>query len=46
MMENDYTPITNKELKCIIKNGEWFPFYDEITVEETMNKIRPLLLYE
>jgi hypothetical protein len=43
MMENDYTPDTNSEILSIVKNGLWFPFYDEKTVEETMNKIYPLL---
>lgn len=43
MTEVDYTPITNKELYCIVKNGEWFPFYDKISVLDSMNKIIPLL---
>jgi hypothetical protein len=43
IMENDYTPETNIEILSIIKKGLWFPFYDQTTVEETMNKIYPLL---
>jgi len=44
MMEEDFTPIINKGLNSIIGHGVWFPFYDDISVEETMNKISPLLL--
>ena len=45
MMDENYTPITNKELNCIVKHGEWFPFYDFNVAEESINKIIPLLLH-
>jgi hypothetical protein len=44
MMEPDYTPITNKELKCIVKNNIWYPIYDEDSLFYTTNKLLTLLM--
>jgi len=44
MTDENYTPITNKELRCIIQQNSWFPLYDEETFFETNNKITTLLL--
>jgi len=44
MTDENYTPITNKELRCIIQKNVWFPLYDEETFFETNNKIITLLL--
>jgi len=44
MMDLDYTPITNKELKCIIKNNIWFPLYDNDSLFYTKNKLLTLLI--
>ena len=39
MMDSDYTPITNVELKSIVKENVWYPVYDEDTIVDTTNKI-------
>jgi hypothetical protein len=39
MMEPEYTPITIKELKCIIKNNVWYPLYDNDSLLDTTNKL-------
>jgi hypothetical protein len=44
MTDVNYTPITNKELNCIVNQRHWFPFYDRRSVLDSMNKIIPILL--
>lgn len=44
MTDGNYTPITNKELKCIIQQHVWFPIYDDETLFQTNNKITTILL--
>jgi hypothetical protein len=44
MMEPEYTPITNKELKCIVKKNLWYPLYDNDTLFDTTNKILTTLM--
>ena len=39
MMDQSYTPITNIELKSIIKSNPWYPIYDEDSLIETTNKL-------
>jgi len=43
MMNPDYTPITNNELKCIVKKNVWYPIYDEDSLFYTKNKLLTLL---
>lgn len=44
MMDQDYTPITNIELKSIVKNNVWYPIYDEDSLFYTTNKLLTLLM--
>ena len=44
MIDYNYTPLTNKELKCILQENKWFPLYDEETFFETSNKLTTFLL--
>jgi hypothetical protein len=44
MMDTDYTPITNEELKSIIKKNLWYPVYDEDSLLYTTSKILTLLM--
>lgn len=44
MIDTDYTPITNDELKTIVKKNVWYPIYDEDSLFYTTNKILTLLL--
>lgn len=44
IIDENYTPVTNKELKCIIQQNKWLPLYDEETFFETNNKLTTLLL--
>jgi hypothetical protein len=43
MMDLDYTPETNKELKSITKKNDWYPLYDN-SLFETTNKLLKVLL--
>jgi hypothetical protein len=44
MMDADYTPITDRGLKSIVKNNLWFPIYDEDSLFYTTNKLLTLLM--
>ena len=44
IIDDNYTPKTNKELKCILQEHKWFPLYNEETFFETSNKITTFLL--
>lgn len=44
MMDQDYTPITNTELKSIVKKNAWYPIYDEDSLFYTTNKLLTLLM--
>ena len=44
MMDPDYTPITDRGLKSIVKNNLWFPIYDEDSLFYTTNKLLTLLM--
>jgi hypothetical protein len=44
MMDPDYTPITNKELKSIVKKNLWYPIYDDDSLFYTTNKLLTLLI--
>jgi hypothetical protein len=44
MMDPDYTPITNAELKSIVKKNVWYPIYDEDSLFYTTNKLLTLLM--
>lgn len=44
MMDECYTPITNTELKSIIKKNIWYPIYDEDSLFTTTNKLLTLLM--
>lgn len=44
MMDPDYTPITNKELKSIVKKNVWYPIYDEDSLFYTTNKLLTFLI--
>ena len=44
MMDSDYTPITNVELKSIVKKNVWYPIYDEDSLLDTTNQILTLLM--
>jgi len=44
MMDSDYTPITNEELKSIVKQNVWYPIYDEDSLLYTTHKILTLLM--
>ena len=44
IVDSDYTPITNTELKSIVKQNAWYPIYDEDTLCSTTNTILTLLL--
>ena len=44
MMDRNYTPITNKELKSIVKKNVWYPIYDEDSLFYTTNKLLTLLI--
>ena len=46
MLNRDYTPNTNTELKSIIQNNKWFPLYDENTLFETTSKVLTILMNE
>ena len=44
MMDSDYTPITNQELKSIVKQNVWYPIYDEDSLFYTTHKILTILM--
>ena len=44
MTDSDYTPITNVELKSIVKENVWYPIYDKDSLLNTTNKILTLLM--
>ena len=44
MMDPDYTPITNVELKSIVKLNVWYPINDEDSLLYTTNNILTLLM--
>jgi hypothetical protein len=44
MMDEYYTPESSNEPKTIIKENNWFPLYDDYTLEETYNKLITLLV--
>jgi len=44
MMDPDYTPETNKELKSITKKNDWYSLYDDNSLFETTNKLLEVLL--
>ena len=44
MMDTDYTPITDRGLKSIVKKNLWFPIYDEDSLFYTTNKLLTLLM--
>lgn len=44
MMDELYTPITNTELKSIIKKNLWYPIYDEDSLFYTTNKLLTILM--
>ena len=44
MMDPEYTPITNIELKSIVKQNVWYPIYDEDSLFYTTNKLLTLLM--
>jgi len=44
MTDADYTPLTNTELKSIVKKTEWYPLYDENTLFDTTNTLINLLM--
>ena len=44
MMDSDYTPITDRGLKSIVKKNLWFPIYDEDSLFYTTNKLLTLLM--
>ena len=44
MMDPEYTPITNVELKSIVKQNVWYPIYDEDSLFYTTNKLLTLLM--
>lgn len=44
MTDENYTPFTNRELKCIIEENMWLPLYDDETFFETNNKLTTLFL--
>ena len=44
MTDENYTPLTNIELKCIIQDNRWLPLHDDETFFETNNKLTTLLL--
>jgi len=46
MIDADYTPITNTELKSIVQKNAWYPLYDEETLLDTTNKVLTFLLTE
>jgi hypothetical protein len=46
MMDSDYTPITNAELKSIVTKHVWYPIYDENSLFDTTNKILTLLMLD
>jgi hypothetical protein len=46
MMDSDYTPITNAELKSIVTKHVWYPIYDENSLFDTTNKLLTLLMLD
>jgi len=44
IMDPDYTPDTNKELKSITKKNDWYSLYDDNSLFETTNKLLEVLL--
>jgi len=44
MMDQCYTPITNTELKSIVKTNAWYPIYDEASLFTTTNKLLTILM--
>lgn len=44
MTDENYTPFTNRELKCITEENMWLPLYDDETFFETNNKLTTLFL--
>jgi hypothetical protein len=43
MTDDNYTPLTNTELKSIIKENKWFPLYNDETFFHTNNELMTLL---
>ena len=39
LMDSDYIPSNNKSLEIYLKNKKWFPFYDEETCSNYIDKI-------
>jgi hypothetical protein len=44
MMDSDYTPITNMELKNKVKQNLWYPIYDEESLFYTSGKLLTFLM--
>jgi hypothetical protein len=44
MIDQNYTPDTNKELKSITKKNDWYSLYDDNSLFETTNKLLEVLL--
>ena len=44
MMDSDYTPITNMELKNKVKQNVWYPIYDEESLFYTSGKLLTFLM--
>jgi hypothetical protein len=44
MIDQDYTPITDRGLKSIVKKNIWYPIYDEDSLFYTTNKLLTLLM--
>lgn len=44
MIDNNYTPLTNKELTTIVRTHMWLPYYDDLSIFESKNKIITLLM--
>jgi len=44
MTDADYTPLTNAELKSIVRKNSWYPLYDEETLFDTTNKLVNILM--
>jgi len=43
MTDDDYTPLTNIELKSIVRKNAWYPIYNEETLLDTTNKVLTIL---
>ena len=44
MTDDDYTPLTNTELKSIVRKNSWYPLYNEETLFDTTNQILTFLM--